>query len=189
MNKRKGITFTFAAGAAVLAMASAAFACVTFMGAVEVEGHDGKTQVVGTGNSHGYCSTGRPATAAAGHLDDGIKITVGPGECADAGALENHQLPEGTYQVRYNNEVSYTYDGTYWSMIPESGCFHPKNTDTASVIGSFYIDAAGNGSWTGSFGAADLKGVPVYSTPLTASNICVGASGKGMLAPYQLLAI
>lgn len=199
MIKRRGTVFMFALGAAVLTMASAAFACVTFTGKVEFRGHDGTTEVVGTGNSHGYCSDGRPTTAAAGHLDDPITIKAKPGSCGDEGAFANHQLPEGTYEVRFNNEPAYTYDGTYWNMFPQLGCFHPSNQDTSSIIGSFYIDATGNGSWTGSFGLDDLKGAPAFATPLTASNMCIGApslpntgfpGGKpGILAPYQLLAI
>lgn len=189
MNRR-GMLFAAAMVAALMALGGTAFACVTFMGKAEVKGDDGTTEVVGTGNSHGYCSDGRPTSAAAGHLDDSITIKVKPGECADDGALANHQLPEGTYQVRYNNELSYTYDGTYWNMISKTGCFHPDNTDTSSVLGTFDIDANGFGSWTGSLSGSDLKGAaPHFATPLTASNICIGASGKGMLAPYQLLAL
>lgn len=198
MGDRRGALTGFVAAAAVLAVASTAAACVTFIGKVEVEGDDGTTEVVGTGNSHGYCSDGRPTTAAAGHLDDPIKIKVKPGKCNDAGALANHQLPAGTYQVRVNNEEAYTFDGTYWNMHPQLGCFHPANADTASVIGTFDINAAGHGVWSGSFGADDLKGAPYFASVstrpetlarATAMNICIGAAGKGMLAPYRLLAI
>ncbi len=187
MNNRRGIVFGLTMAAAVLAMASAAFACVTFKGDVEVVGHDGSTRVVGKGNEHGYCSTGRPKTAAAGHLADSITITVRPGGCNDAGALTTHKLPEGTYETRYNNEHSYNFDGTYWNMLSKTGCFLSDNAATTTTLGTFNIDADGNGSWTGTLGT--LKQDPFYATALTASNICIGASGNGMLVPYQLLAI
>ncbi len=186
INRRKVLS-AFAAGAGALAMSSAAFACVTFMGDVEAVGHDGSTRVVGTGNSHGYCSTGRPTTAAAGHLDDSISLTVRPGTCGDSGALASHQLPAGTYEVRYNNALSYNFDGTYWNMVSGTGCFRSANASTTTTLGTFSIDSTGNGAWTGTLGT--LKQAPYYATPLTASNLCIGADGNGMLLPYQLLSL
>lgn len=199
MINRRGTMFAVVTAGAVLAMASAAFACVTFTGSAEVRGHDGTTEVVGTGNSHGYCSTGRPTTAAAGHLLDLITVEVKPGECADEGAFATHQLPAGTYEVRYNNEQAYTFDGTYWNMTPQLGCFHPSNVDTSSIIGTFAVGADGFGEWTGTLGTAPFKGVTYFSSAGTASNLCIGApslpatgfpGGKpGILAPFQLLTI
>lgn len=196
MSNRKGILFGFATAAGVLAAASVASACVTFMGKMEVEGHDGTTEVVGTGNSHGYCSDGRPTTAAAGHLDDPISLTVKPGNCADAGAAGAHQLPDGTYEVRYRNFKSYIFDGTYWNMVPGAGCFRSVNADTTTTLGSFTV-TGGTGSWSGSIGLTDLKGVPVFSAADEANNFCVGAPSlppvngiiPGNLAPFRLLAI
>lgn len=194
MSNRKGILFGFATVAGVLAAASVASACVTFMGKMEVEGHDGKTEVVGTGNSHGYCSDGRPTSAAAGHLLDTVEAKVSPGTCADVGALANHQLPDGTYQVRYNNKRSYTFDGTYWNMNPGHGCFNPAQAATSSVLGTFDV-VNGSGAWTGQIVPL---GEPYYAPLGEASNFCVGApqlpstgSGgpPGLLAPFRLLAI
>lgn len=196
MSNKKGILFGFTtAAAAVLAAASVASACVTFMGTAEVVGHDGRTEVTGTGNSHSYCSDGRPTTAAAGHLGDLINVAVKPGKCSDAGAAGDHQLPEGTYEVRYNNELSYTYDGTYWNMLTGLGCFRTANADTSTILGTFAVDAAGKGSWSGTLGT--LKQDPFFATSLTASNLCIGAPSlppvngiiPGNLAPYRLLAI
>lgn len=201
---RRGTLLAATTGAVVLGLASTAFACVTFMGKVEVQGARGSTAVVGTGNSHAYCSDGRPKTAAAGGLDDQIIIKVQPGLCADAGAAGAHQLPEGTYEVRYNNAQVYTYgvnpntatvDGTYWNMTAGAGCFRAANAATTTFIGSFNVDAAGVGAWTGTLGA--LKQDPSFATPLTASNLCIGAPqlpkvngiAPGNLMPYQLLAL
>lgn len=186
MNNRRSIVFASTVVAAVLTLGSAAFACVTFMGDVEAVGHDGSTRVVGTGNSHGYCTTGRPKTAAAGHLSDSLTITVRPGGCTDRRALSSHKLPEGTYETRFNNEKAYDFDGTYWNMVQSTGCFLSDNAGTTTTLGTFYIDSTGNGSWTGTLGT--LKQAAYYA-PLTASNLCIGASGNGMLMPYQLLTL
>lgn len=202
-NIRKTTTFAAVAVAAVLATASVAFACVTFKGKMVVDGHDGDTTVVGHGTAHAYCSTGRPATAAAGHLGDQIQITVSPQSCPTGGGSLHDRLPNGTYEVRYNNRTSYVFDGTAYTMADLSGCFFPANAPTTSTIGSFVISGGtGSQTWTGSLSPISPAGVPVYSVPGTASNLCVGlqpgtaydpvantGGAPGMLAPYQLIAI
>ncbi len=178
--------------AGVLASASMAMACVTFMGQLTVDGHDGDTTVVGTGNSHGYCSTGRPTTAAAGHIDDSITATVSPApeKCKDKGATNKNKLPDGTYEVRFNHQTSYTFDGTQWNMIPGTGCFASWNAVTTETIGSLTV-AGGHGSWTGTLFRSALGPVPYFPPDGVAGNFCVGSAttGNGLLAPYRLLAI
>ncbi|HSH59213.1 MAG TPA: hypothetical protein VK988_06135 [Acidimicrobiales bacterium] len=201
---RKAALFGFTTTAIVLALASTAFACVAFMGQMTVDGDDGDTTVVGTGNSHGYCSTGKPTTAAAGHLTDNLSLSVSPGDCFDTSPLAagaGHKLPAGLYEVRYNNEKAYTFDGTSWKMANSLGCFLPTNADTTSTIGTFDVDANGDGSWTGDVDPIMPLGLANYYPPAgAAANLCVGsvsplsASGTtggrpGMLAPYRLLAI
>lgn len=182
MNRR-GIVFAFTTGAALLASASMAVACVTFKGKMVVDGNDGDTTVVGKGNSHGYCTTGRPTTAAAGQLADSITATVSPGTCGDGGALANHQLPDKTYQVRFNNIKAYTFGGTYWTMISGAGCFNTAHTLTTKTVGSLVV-TSGSGSWTGSLGT--IPGT--YQTqPGEAGNFCVGDGTNGMLSPYRWL--
>jgi len=187
LNNRRGILFASTVVATVLTLGSAAFACVTFMGDVEAVGQQGSTRVVGKGNSHGYCSTGRPKTAAAGNLSQSITITARPGGCNDPAALKSHKLPAGTYETRFNNELAYNFDGTYWTMVQNTGCFLSDNAGTTTTLGTFPINSDGNGSWSGNLGT--LKQDPFYATALTASNLCIGLDGKGMLMPYQLLAI
>lgn len=195
MYKRKGIVSGAMVAGVILVVASTAAACVTFMGAMEVNGHDGMTEVVGTGNSHAYCSDGRPTTAAAGHLLDSINIKVKAGHCADTGAAGDHQMPDGTYEVRFNNVKSYTFDGTYWNMTPGLGCFRPANFATTTIIGGFTV-TGGDGTWTGTLGVP--AGAPYYPPTGEAANICVGdpesttigSGGRpGLLAPYRLLQI
>lgn len=180
MNYRSGTLFASAVGAALMAMSGTAFACVTFMGQMLVDGHDGDVTVIGTGNSHAYCA--QPTTAAAGHLADSITATVAPSTCAGT----SHKLPNGTYEVRYNNEKSYTFDGTKWTMIPSLGCFLAENAATTTKLGTMQV-TNGAGSWTGKLG--DPAGLDYYPLIGEAANFCVGLSGKGMLAPYRLLAL
>lgn len=196
-RSRKVALFGFGTTAFVLALASTAFACVAFTGKMTVTGQQESTTVVGTGNSHGYCSTGRPTTAAAG--TPAVSLTVSPGQCADSGAVADHQLPAGIYEVRYNSVQTYTFDGTYWNMTPFTGCFRAGNEATTSTIGTFEVDAAGNGSWTGVIVPKDPTQV-YLAQPGGASNLCIGSEDPnlrtpypstggrpGLLAPYQLL--
>lgn len=190
MNHRRGVLFASALVAAVLALGSTAFACVVFLGKMTVDGHEGDTTVVGSGLNYGhrYCATGRPTTAAAGHIEDSITATVSPASCPADGVV-SHQLPDGTYEVRYNNEKSFTFDGTYWNSVAYTGCYLSTNAKTTSTAGTFDV-VNGWGSWTGALGT--LAGTPYYSlVPLEAANFCVldVASDKGLMAPYRLLLI
>lgn len=180
MNYRRGVLVGSGFVAAVLLTASAAFACVTFMGQMTVDGHDGDTTVVGTGNSHGYCS--QPTTAAAGHLADSITATVSSATCNGT----SHQLPNGTYDVRYNNEKSYTFNGTVWNAVSSTGCFLGSNGPTTSTLGTMSV-SGGSGTWTGTLG--DPAGKDYYPGLLEAANFCVGDGTNGLLSPYRLLAI
>lgn len=170
---RKGAVFATAVVAITMALDSTAFACVAFLGEMLVAGHDGDTTVVGTGNSYGYCSTGRPTTAAAGHLTDNLTISVSPGSCSDSGARANHQLPEGTYEVRYNYEDGYTDDGKHWDIASRTGCFlSPDNDATTSLLSNFEVDGAGDRTWTGNLGGPD--GTDYYPASSKATNLCIG---------------
>lgn len=196
MSNRKGILFGFTTVAGFLALASVASACVTFMGNMEVKGHDGITKVAGAGKPMTYCSTGQPTTAAAGHLDDPIRVEVKPTVCADAGAAGANQLPDGTYEVRYMNRRSYTFDGTYWRADAGTGCFHSRDAAWTSTLGSFTV-TNGTGEWDGDIGLNDIAGLlPVFSLDNEANLLCIGAPTvppvngiPGMHAPYRLLAI
>lgn len=196
MIRRKGILFGSTTAALVMIPASIALACVTFVGELTVDGHDGDTTVVGTGNQHAYCSTGRPTTAAAGHLTDSVTAHYGKGQCADAGAVADQKPQEGVYEVRYNNADTYDFDGTSWVMVPGSGCFRPANAATTTLLGTFTVGSNGKGTWTGQIVTA---GAPVFHGPSDAANFCIGAPtlppppgatlAPGMLAPFRLLQV
>lgn len=195
-NIRKSSTFAAVTVAAFLATASVAFACVTFKGQMTVDGNDRDTWVKGTGNSHGYCSDGRPTTAAAGGVAENLTLRVSKADCNDPGASgTGHKLDAGTYQVRYNSASSYTFDGTYWNMIGGTGCFRPGNSFT--LLGTFTVNSNGDGAWTG-----PMTGVPLgdptvdqVANPDIVGNLCVGdpagpsgAGGPpGLLAPFELV--
>lgn len=180
MNYRRGLLVGSSFVAAVLLTASAAFACVTFKGQMLVDGHDGDTTVVGTGNSHGYCSA--PTSAARGHLADSITATVSSATCNGT----SHSLPDKTYEVRYNNKKAYNSNGTTWTMISGTGCWATGNSTTVSVLGTMTV-SGGSGTWTGTLG--DPKGTDYYPGLLEAANFCVGDGTNGLLAPYQLLLV
>lgn len=209
---RKASLFGFGITAFVLALASTAYACVAFIGQMTVDGHDGDTTVVGTGNSHAYCTTGRPLTAAAGHLNDTVSLSVDQGVCLDPTGPNSqpaglHKLPAAIYEVRYNNKTSYDLSLGTWVHRTAHGCFKsPENDATRSVIGTFEVDANGKGSWSGTIspingpdnngdGQPDVN----YSIAGQANNFCIGtqdpnirvpntSGGRpGLLAPYQML--
>lgn len=188
---RKRLLFTFASGVAALAMASTAFACVTFKGEMTVDAPGGSTTVVGTGSSHAYCATGKPTTAAAGNLGDPVLATVRPGTCSGV----SHQMEKGNYLVKFNNAKAYTFDGTYWNMVAGTGCFRTANNATTSDLGNFAVDVNGNGSWNGTLHT--VKNQSVANAPGEAGNFCVGgdtvdpATGErtGLLAPFRYLGI
>lgn len=188
---RKSILFTFAVGVAVLAMASTAFACVTFKGQLQVDAPGGSTTVVGPGSGHDYCPTGKPTTAAAGKFDAAVKATVSKGTCDGT----TNQMEEGDYVVKFNNEHAYTFDGTYWVMQAGTGCFRTANSSTTTDLGSFYVDANGDGVWNGFLNPVANSGVP--SADGQAANFCVGSvdvdplTGErtGLLAPFRYLGI
>lgn len=179
-NYRRGTLFASAVGAALMAMSGTAFACVTFIGQMTVDAAVSDVTVVGTGSSHAYCT--QPTTAAAGRLADSITASVAPATCNN----KRHQLPDGLYEVRYNNEKAYTFDGTKWTMIPSTGCFLSDNAATTTTLGTMTV-LLGSGSWSGTLG--DPAGTDYYPPTGEAANFCVGFGGKGMLAPYRLLAL
>lgn len=183
---RKGLLFTFATAVTVLAMASAAFACVTFKGQMTVGTHDGSTTVVGTGTSHAYCDTGKPTTAAAGHRGDRVDVAIRSADCN--GTLS--EMEPGTYQVKFNNKKAYTFDGTYWVMEANTGCFWSGNSSTTSDLGTLTVDEFGAADWYGPL--SPVKNDTVASKPGEAANFCVGGNpdnDTGMLAPFRYLGI
>lgn len=182
---RKGVLFTFATAVAALAMASTALACVTFKGEMTVGTHDGSTTVVGVGNNHAYCPTGKPTTAAAGHRGDRVDVAIRSAVCDG----RESTMEDGTYQVKFNNKKAYTFDGTYWVMEANTGCFWSGNSSTTSDLGTLTV-TGGSADWFGPL--SPVKNDTVASKPGEAANFCVGGNPNndtGMLAPFRYLGI
>jgi len=234
-RRRKGVLFGFTTVATAMALGATAFACVVPKGQMTVtvdpvgsatpHGHT----VVGLGASLNdplrpgqifeYCSTGRPTTAAAGHLHDTVKVKVEPATCNDPGApAGTHLMEAGLYDVSYNHMVTHTYDGTNWNWEGVgTGCYRRAGS-TSHTMGYMTVDATGNGSWTGPIDPAgtvtngptapDFFSAGPVGVGSTAGSICVGAEiddpsdpgdarstsagylqRDGMIAPFRLLGI
>ena len=183
---RNGLVVASSVALCVMVLSTAA-AASALMGQATVEGDAGATTVVGTGNSFGYCTTGRPTTAAAGHVNGNVSLTVGPGACADEGSVGgDHQLPAGTYEVRYTNTAAYTLDDGVWTRPQslEGHCFAAESEGATTVLGTFEVDAAGNGSWSGRL--SPIAGEPQFATEeaTQASNLCIGTQDPTLRPPY-----
>jgi len=227
-STRKGVLVMGAIMAAVMTMSSAAYACVVFRGRMEVIGNRGATTVEGQGYTHGYCDpggeiNGRPRTAAAGTAGSLVTIATGPGVACptytdtSTNTTELNVLPAGTYLIKFNQgegnqttggsvttkiKPSYTFDGTYWNMTAQMGCFPDKNVDTTTDLGTMEVLPGGVG-----VGVVTLD--PLYDStatnsllgdPQEAYNLCIGEQtpsattplfgGRvGLLAPFQLVGI
>lgn len=64
-HRRRDLLVLVSSAALSVLLLSSSVAASAFVGEMVVEGADGTTAVVGTGNSYRYCSTAFPATAAA----------------------------------------------------------------------------------------------------------------------------
>lgn len=203
---RKPATFAFVATAAFLAMASFAYACVTFKGDMTVTGSNkaGNT-VTGSGGQHAYCPGGGATTAAAGTAGSSVTVSVAPASACNpytyntaAGPVQMaNQLPDGLYEVRINLAKSYTgADGSSWTMIGSTGCFLGANASTTKTLGVMAV-AAGSGSATVTLPPNPVdSSTPTLSPAGEAYNFCVGNAvpaglpgeiRPGMLAPFRVV--
>src|SRR4051794_27395111 len=96
-------------------------------GATSPSGSTVGDTVIGANGQMTFCNT--PAKAAAVNAGSNVTISVGPsaaGSCA--GAV---QLPDGTYQVRLQDNTSNTswkYAGGVWSFQSLTGCWRVAST-------------------------------------------------------------
>ncbi len=163
---RRGIVAASVAALAVLALASAAFACTVYKGRFVVTGNNGTTtEVVGNAIGMGYCFTpgpGRAEISRGGTFSASVSKYQGSQSTTKCSA----QLNPDTYDVNYS-----TTGGTGDCMTgsPES-----------VKIGSMVVDSSGSGSGT-------------YTLPSTAlvsdGAICVSdaTAGEGNQAPVKIV--
>lgn len=179
--------------AAVLGVSSVAWACTNFAGKFTVNG-TGTTQsvvqAVKDSNGMVYCAGNAGATAAnASHnLGTVIKLKVEPSTCGANPSSQLPAMPSGGAAVLIRNIKAFTFSSSVWNFVANSGCWATGATDTtltAQTIGS-----------DGKFANADVNGFISETLPTTglsanntneASNICVGNSTNGDIAPLVIV--
>lgn len=199
-DKRRARRIGFLAGAALLLMGSAAFACVTFRGQMTLTGDTPGNPVTGDETTHGYCTTGQPLVAARANNGDTIKVDVA---AAVVCATATNKLAAGTWDVNIRNDAAYTLiqpsptspnpnsSNVVPSFVNGMGCsnFFSSYSDFGN-LGSMTIDATGAGTWSGTLIAPTLNGALTDS-----SAICVVPQGAattftnldGIFAPLTVL--
>lgn len=203
--RQKVMAGGFAAGVAFVTAASAAYACVPFRGAAQVNVTNTGTQQnsgthVGEGSSTTplqYCDSGSGVTPgytndAEAQANGGNVITVSVS--ASTGACVS-QLPQGLKSVIINNAktasaspftlVSNGTLGNVWSIVRTTGCF-----TSATPNGNITLDTAFS---VNSLGA----GTKTYTLPSmnrvdgtnAASSVCVGtagSTGRAIFVPMKI---
>lgn len=184
---RKTVLGAFATAAAVLVLASSAYACVVFRGDLTVTGPTSGNLVTGdgSGSSHKYCTGREPTTAAAAGYNQSITVTVAPATaCVGAG----NKLADGNNSVIINNSstdagVPFNYSGGKWNFVSGTGCFaSPPGNKTLTTTFNVVSGAA-----TGNFTLPHMNRVDPTNK---ASALCVGKSGvSGIFAPIRITSI
>ena len=189
IDKRKGILGAFAAGAAVLSIGSAAYACVPFVGDLTVTGPSNGNLVTGDGSasSHVYCTNREPTTAAAAGYNQTITVTVAAATACNSSGT--NKLASGNNSVIINNastdaDVPFTYSNSKWNFVDGTGCFR-------SPPGNVTLSTTFNVSATGAASAPFLLPHMNRVDPTNmASALCVGKSGgTGIFAPIRITSI
>ncbi|HET7487540.1 MAG TPA: hypothetical protein VFJ85_06380 [Acidimicrobiales bacterium] len=160
-TKKRTTVFAFGVGAAVLALASTAFACTTFLGYITVSGNGtGNTAATAWGEGNGmfmddpntagcqdlvasgtaFPTTGVRVNATSPTLD----VTVGPEGSSGAGVGNcAGQLPAATYKVGVKAGA----------LIAGGGGTNKHNCHSAGtpidLTTSFSVNSSGNGAATG----------------------------------------
>lgn len=150
---RKLSGMAFVAGAVVLAAASVAAACTSYVGKVTVDA--AVTSTLGTGSGshtvegdganklHGYCvnneATEDPAAIPIGTMTQkgAIKLKVGPGTSGGTCNTVANKLTQNNYLVRY------AVVGT-----PTLGSWCNPNSSSLGHLGTLAVDSTGTSQWT-----------------------------------------
>jgi hypothetical protein len=180
-----------AAGTALLLFASAAFACTTFKGQMEVEGEDGGTTEVfgkgnagmtmcdGTGLGHTDTGGGAKVSSSGGTLD----VSVAPTTCAGTPS----KLPESSETLHY------TVNYLPWDIRQPTAFFDCMNTNATNPFNSF----AGQGIPLGTievnsmgYGNTQVTVPPHNADPEhDSSRICVSdeLGDSALMAPFTII--
>lgn len=201
---RKGLTVGFVATAALLAMASVAYACTTYRGTMTVtitSGDDGhghtETAAIGAngdkGVSMGYCttvpsgwgSTNNPKGAAhMGTAGGGITVTVAPADVCKGKLSGTNKLADGTnnYEVNFNPGKMFTSTSHIEPYVRAGDCMigEPGNI---RLDADFDVANGGHGS------ASYTIGTQTANATGEDGGVCVSRDGnpEGMQVPLTVV--
>lgn len=177
--------FGFGVGAASLLLGSTAYACIAYRGDLTITGSSVTSNLMTGANNGGmsYCSGRNPTTAAAGTAGSSVSISVAPGTACNAGGT--NKLQDILHDVRLRNGKYWTYSGSSWSMIANTGCWAVTPT-AGTLLGTF---TPSSGSYSGSF---TIPSGASANAANEASQFCIGETLSdgdrgGMLAPFRVV--
>lgn len=201
-NVRKGLATGFVVAAAVLTMASVAYACTTYKGRMTVDitsgsdGHSGHTQTAGIGKNNGmsYCttlpsdwgSTNNPKGQA--HLTTAggnITVTVAPQDDVCPGLVsKTNRLSNGTdvYNVNFNPGKMFTSSTSHNEpYVRFNDCM---NNEPGNIVLDSNFDVS-SGSGSGSY----TIGSQTANNPNEDGGVCVAkdGNGEGMQVPLSVV--
>ncbi len=195
MKSRKRLAFGFTVVAAMLALASVAYACTTFKGKLQVTTGSTSSSAIGNGTGMGYCS-GSPtggATVARG-ANRSITVAVSPQACGSTTYQLSDRSGTGAYYVNFINwgkcGILLTTDCTGFK-IDNTGkytwwydCMGTASTGYAKNLGRMDV-SSGSGSRTYTIASTMMTRA---NGPSDASGICVSDSGEneGNQAPIAI---
>ena len=212
MRNRKALLFGTAVAGVVLFLGSAAFACTTYRGRLEVTAGAGTSKAWGKNSGMTHCDKGTPYQVQSNATlpTTGGTITVGvyPTQTGGANNCPESKLSassNGTfgllgrhYYVRYYNGAGFVADGTTWKWNVD--CMEGASGSRLSAA-----DTGGNEIWINSDGFSTAAGSTTtagtrqytIASGQTAngtsdrSAVCVGdtGAGNGNQAPIRIVTV
>lgn len=199
ISRRRGLTVGgLAAGGAILAGASAAFACVAVVGQITVDGTIGRSVSIANGNHPGgnvFCvppTTGATAPQPTGFAPNQrplIKVSVGPVPSSSpcqtrtvGTSIVPNAFGDSSYDVMYCDGAVFKKTGGAWDLSflkPDRGsCFFTDGVgDRAVLMGTMTVSGGtGSGEYRIPAGAAK-------NGPNNAAGIAVRETGPGNTHP------
>lgn len=190
MAKPKQLLIGFAAGVAVLSMASEAFACSKFYGTMTVTGNGatprtttdpgaGTSTVIGDpGPSMGMCQLTPGATAKSSGGTVTVAVAVTPAGTCPASNLS----PNTSYYVRWKSGAAF-YATKSWPYQRRTQCM-TLTVSNSGTMGTQTTDSSGalaSATW-------NLPDLPINNASED-SGICVTDGTDGAMAPVQIVAV
>lgn len=184
-KSKRSLLFGFTAGAVSLILGSTAYACIAYRGDLKITGGSATSNLMTGANDGGmnFCTGRNPTTAAAGKANSTVTVDVDPATACNA-ALTN-KLQDVSHDVRLRNGKFWTFNGTSWDRLANSGCW-ATSPPSGTLLGTF---TPSGGSFLGNFT------IPLTATANAvneASMFCIGetlddGNRGGMLAPFRVV--